>query len=145
MPGRKPQTNGDPTAPEPALPADLRKALAAAPASRACWADLTPVGRRDFIIWIEGAKQPETRKKRIARTCDMVVSGKRRPCCFTIVPFDLHLAFKASPKAKSRWSALSATEKRDLVDWITSAKPKEVRQRRIHEGCARLAAGKNPV
>src|SRR5438093_13696614 len=33
--------------PEPRVPADLRKALAAAPKARALWPDITPIARRD--------------------------------------------------------------------------------------------------
>ena len=33
--------------PEPRVPADLRKALAAAPKARALWSDITPIARRD--------------------------------------------------------------------------------------------------
>ena len=44
--------------PEPTVPADLRKALAAAHAkARAVWSDITPVARRDWIQWIESAKR----------------------------------------------------------------------------------------
>src|SRR5438477_193652 len=52
---------------EPRVPADLRKALAAAPMARVQWSDLTPIARRDFISWIDSAKQPETRRRRIER------------------------------------------------------------------------------
>jgi hypothetical protein len=68
--------------PEPALPADLRKALAAAPEARALWSDITPIARRDWIQWITSAKRSETRARRIENTCDMLASGKRRVCCF---------------------------------------------------------------
>lgn len=69
--------------PEPRVPADLREALAAAPAeARAVWADITPVARRDWIQWIESAKREKTRLKRIENGCDMLAKGKRRPCCF---------------------------------------------------------------
>ena len=69
--------------PEPRVPADLRKALAAAGAkARAVWSDITPVARRDWIQWIESAKLEETRVKRIESACDMLGKGKRRPCCF---------------------------------------------------------------
>lgn len=71
------------TEPEPKVPADLRKALAAAPAkARDAWSDITPVARRDFIHWIASAKQAETRARRIANACDSLAKGKRRPCCF---------------------------------------------------------------
>jgi hypothetical protein len=69
--------------PEPKVPADLQKALAAAnPKARATWSDITPVARRDWIQWIESAKRQETRVKRIENSCDMLAKGKRRPCCF---------------------------------------------------------------
>jgi uncharacterized protein YdeI (YjbR/CyaY-like superfamily) len=125
-----------------AIPTDLRKALAVAPAAKAKWDELTPIARRDFISWIEGSKQAATRQKRIDRTCEMLVEGKRRPCCFSIVPLDLHLALKAAPRAKARWSGLASDARRDLIDWIESAKQHDARQRRIAEACTKLAAGK---
>jgi hypothetical protein len=67
---------------EPRIPADLRKALAAAPKAKASWSDITPVARRDWILWITSAKRPETRARRVANACDMLASGKRRVCCF---------------------------------------------------------------
>ena len=69
--------------PEPMVPADLRKALAAAaPKAREVWSDITPAARRDFIHWITSGKKAETRVKRVATACDMLAKGKRRPCCF---------------------------------------------------------------
>ena len=68
--------------PEPTVPADLRKALAAAPKARKLWSDLTPIARRDWIHWITSAKQAETRARRIKNACSMLAAGKRRVCCF---------------------------------------------------------------
>lgn len=68
--------------PEPSVPADLRKALAAAPKARALWTDLTPIARRDWIHWITSAKRPETRARRVENACAMLAAGKRRVCCF---------------------------------------------------------------
>lgn len=69
--------------PEPEVPNDLRKALAAAAAkARTVWANITPVARRDWIHWITSAKQPETRTRRVRNACSMLAAGKRRPCCF---------------------------------------------------------------
>jgi len=68
--------------PEIRLPMDLRKALAAAPAAQASWADITPIARRDWIFSISTAKQLETRRRRIEKACDMLATGKRRLCCF---------------------------------------------------------------
>jgi len=68
--------------PEPRVPADLRRALAAAPEARAVWRDITSNARADWIHWITSAKQAETRARRIRNTCDMLAGGKRRVCCF---------------------------------------------------------------
>jgi hypothetical protein len=68
--------------PEVRMPTDLRKALAAAPLAQAAWVDITPMARRDWIFSISSAKQPETRRRRIEKACDMLASRKRRLCCF---------------------------------------------------------------
>jgi len=68
--------------PEPRVPADLRKALAAAPKARALWSEITPVARRDWIHWITSAKRLETRARRIDNACKMLAAGKQRVCCF---------------------------------------------------------------
>jgi len=69
--------------PEPEVPPDVRKALAAATTkAREVWSDITPMARRDFIQWITSGKRAETRVKRIETACDMLAKGKRRPCCF---------------------------------------------------------------
>jgi hypothetical protein len=69
--------------PEPTLPPDLRAALATAePKARAVWEDITPIARRDWVQWINSAKQVETRARRIKNACSMLASGKRRVCCF---------------------------------------------------------------
>ena len=68
--------------PEIRVPTDLHEALAAAPRARALWSKITPMARRDWILWLSSAKQPETRRGRIEKACDMLASGKRRVCCF---------------------------------------------------------------
>ncbi len=68
--------------PETRVPLELRKALAAAPLAQAMWADITPIARRDWILWISTAKQAETRRRRIEKACAMLASAKRQVCCF---------------------------------------------------------------
>lgn len=68
--------------PEPEVPDDLGEALATFPEARAVWDDTTTIARLDWIHWIESAKQPQTRKRRVDNACDMLASGKRRVCCF---------------------------------------------------------------
>ena len=129
---------------EPAakVPMDFRKALAAAPKAKDQWRDLTPIARRDFISWIDSAKQQETRRRRIEKACSMLVAGKRRPCCYSIVSFDLYTALAARPTAKAQWSDLTPIERRDFISWMDSAKQPETHRRRIEKACVMLAAGK---
>ena len=127
---------------EPKVPTDLRQALAAAPMAKAKWSDLTPIARRDFISWIDSAKQLETRKRRIDKACSMLVAGKRRPCCYSIVSFNLYTALAATPRAKAQWSVLTPIERRDFISWMDSAKQPEAYKRRIEKACLMLAAGK---
>jgi uncharacterized protein YdeI (YjbR/CyaY-like superfamily) len=127
---------------EPTVPTDLRKALAATPMAKAQWRDLTPIARRDFISWIDSAKQQETRRRRIEKAYSMLMAGKRRPCCYSIVSFDLYTALAATPMAKAQWSDLTPIERRDFISWIDSAKQPEAHRRPIEKACVMLAAGK---
>ena len=127
---------------EPRVPTDLRKALAAAPLVEALWRDLTPIGRRDFVSWIESAKQLETCRRRIEIACDKLLSGLRRPCCYLIVPMNLYKALAAIPKAKAQWRDLTPAARRDFVSWIDSAKQPNLRMQRIEKACVLLAGGK---
>jgi hypothetical protein len=61
---------------------DLQTAVRSNPKSYALWQSLTPLGRNEFICWVEDAKQPKTRQRRIERTCEELLEGKRRPCCW---------------------------------------------------------------
>ncbi|WP_184085202.1 YdeI/OmpD-associated family protein [Sphingomonas xinjiangensis] len=63
-------------------PDDLQDAVRADPSVFARWKALTPLGRNEFICWIDDSKQPATRQRRIERTCDEVLEGKKRPCCW---------------------------------------------------------------
>jgi len=67
-------------------PADLRKALAADPAARAAWDDITPLARNEWICWTTSVKKPETRKNHVERTCSELREGMRRPCCWPGCP-----------------------------------------------------------
>lgn len=82
---------------EARVPADLRKALTAAPKARALWSDITPVARRDWIQWIVTAKRAETRARRVENACAMLAAGKRRVCCFDRSGF--YSKSLSSPKA----------------------------------------------
>lgn len=63
------------------LPIDLAKTLIECELVEV-WENLTPIGRNEFICWIEDAKQEKTRIKRISRTVEEINEGKKRPCCW---------------------------------------------------------------
>jgi uncharacterized protein YdeI (YjbR/CyaY-like superfamily) len=68
------------------LPDDLHQALVADGQVHALWQSITPLAKNEFICWVESAKKPETRVKRIRRTCEELLEGKRRPCCWPGCP-----------------------------------------------------------
>lgn len=119
------------------VPTDLQKALSSKPAVFETWKDITPIARRDFVTWIESAKQPETRARRIEVTLSKLASGKRRPCCYAVVPIHLYKALSANPKAKATWSILTPDEKRDFASWVESSANTSLREVRIQEVCSK--------
>ena len=68
--------------PEPTVPTDVKKALAAVPQARKLWMEITPMARWDWIRWIRAVKTPQTRQKHIDVALDKLNRGIRRPCCF---------------------------------------------------------------
>ena len=68
--------------PEPAVPDDLARALAADADASSTWEVATVLARVDWIHWVESAKQAKTRAKRIADACEMLGQGKKRVGCF---------------------------------------------------------------
>jgi hypothetical protein len=77
-------------------PEDLQAAVRSDPKVLSLWEGLTPLGRNEFICWVDDAKQAATRQRRIGRTCDELLEGKKRPCCWVGC---IHRA----DKAPSRW------------------------------------------
>lgn len=61
---------------------DLEAAIRAEPQLLLLWQALTPLGRNEFICWVEDAKQKATRQRRIKRACEELLEGKKRPCCW---------------------------------------------------------------
>jgi len=74
------------------VPEDLRKALTDDRAVPALWAAITPLARNEWICWVEEAKKPETRRRRIERVCSELQEGMRRPCCWAGCPHRKEIA-----------------------------------------------------
>jgi Bacteriocin-protection, YdeI or OmpD-Associated len=87
------------------LPNDLRAALIADAAVFELWQKITPLGRNEFICWVEDAKQAATREKRIRRTGEELLEGKKRPCCW-------QGCIHRTDKAPSKWQQAVLIDKK---------------------------------
>lgn len=74
---RKPSTPRKPR-PEAAVPSDLADALRKNAKARAAFEAFPPSHRREYIEWIEEAKQDRTRARRLATTLEWLTQGKDR-------------------------------------------------------------------
>ena len=124
------------------IPSDLRKVLVNNTKAKAIWKNLTPLARRDFINWIKEPKQEATRKRRVGSVPSRLLSGKRRPCCYAIIPMSLYKALGEMPKAKAAWKDLTSEERRNFSEWVSNAKDSDARMQRVAKSCSLLALGK---
>lgn len=71
--------------PEPKVPSDFAKALAAAPAKvKAKWHDITPMARWEWVRWVNSTGNLDTRAGRIEKSISKLNGKHRRPCCFNL-------------------------------------------------------------
>ena len=84
---------------------DLQQAVESDPGLLALWHQLTPLGRNEFICWVDDAKQVATRQRRIVRTCEELREGKKRPCCWAG-------CIHRTDKAPSRWQQAVLMDKK---------------------------------
>jgi len=64
--------------PPPQMHPEFAEALAKAPKARAALDGFPPSAQRDYLEWIDEAKQDSTREKRIAIAVEWLSEGKRR-------------------------------------------------------------------
>lgn len=84
---------------------DVEAAIRADAAGFSLWQQLTPLGRNEFLCWIEDAKQAATRARRITRTLEELHEGKKRPCCW-------HGCIHRTDKAPSKWQQAALIDKK---------------------------------
>lgn len=68
--------------PEPLVPADMQRALAASPKAHALWERITPMARWEWVRWVRSTNKQETRDHRVEVACSKLRAGERRPCCW---------------------------------------------------------------
>lgn len=59
------------------LPEDVAALVAANPDAAATWERLAPSQRREYVTWIEEAKRPETRQRRVEQTIAKLAQGEK--------------------------------------------------------------------
>lgn len=84
---------------------DFEAAVRADPKIFALWDGLTPLGRNEFLCWVEDARRATTRRRRIERTVEELLEGKRRPCCWAG-------CIHRTDKAPSRWQQAVLIDKK---------------------------------
>jgi hypothetical protein len=87
---------------------DLQAALRSEPKVLALWEALTPLGRNEFICWVDDAKHVATRQRRIARTREELLEGKKRPCCWAG-------CIHRTDKAPSRWQQAVLLDRKSKI------------------------------
>jgi uncharacterized protein YdeI (YjbR/CyaY-like superfamily) len=61
------------------VPPDLERALADAPDARGVFDGLSYTHRKEYVRWIEDAKRPETRSRRLERAVAMLRAKRKTP------------------------------------------------------------------
>ncbi len=87
---------------------DLEAAIRSDAGVHALWDALTALGRNEFICWVDDAKQSATRRRRIIRTGEELLEGKKRPCCWVG-------CIHRTDKAPSRWQQAVLIDKQPKV------------------------------
>ncbi len=94
---------------------DLQVAIRSDPKVFERWAALTALGRNEFICWVDDAKQAKTRLRRIERTSEELLEGKKRPCCWVG-------CIHRTDKAPSRWQQAVLIDRKPVVrspgEWL---------------------------
>ena len=68
------------------IPKDVQKIIISDASVLNIWNTITPLARNEWICWIEQAKKPETRLRRIKIMRENLAQGKKRPCCWAGCP-----------------------------------------------------------
>jgi len=61
------------------VPADLQRLLNTNRKAKSIYEELSFTNRKEYALWINSAKKPETRKKRLGQFVDKLLHGKKNP------------------------------------------------------------------
>jgi len=68
------------------VPKDLKETLLKNKDVLSIWNTLTPLARNEWICYVTIVKTAKTRSEHLARLCEDIKNGKRRPCCWPGCP-----------------------------------------------------------
>lgn len=77
-----------------------------------------------------------------APTGNLPASNPRAPKPPVVIPDDLAAAFKKNAKARATYAGFSASQQREYVEWIESAKREQTRSGRVAQAVEWMAEGK---
>lgn len=102
-----------------------------------------PPDRTIVALVIAGAQLNEdARAARSASGRTKPGARRKKTVRRVIVPADLRAALAKDPKAQAVFDAFSYSHKKEYVEWITTAKRKETREKRLKLAIAWMAEGK---
>lgn len=73
------QAYADPKTKTVIVPEDLQKSLNGSKKAKAAYEALSYSCRKEYVLWIVGAKRDETRADRVKKTIEKLVAGKKNP------------------------------------------------------------------
>jgi uncharacterized protein YdeI (YjbR/CyaY-like superfamily) len=68
------------------LPLDMKDFLCQKKELALFWNEITPLARNEWICFVISAKKAETREGRKDKMKNFLLSGRKRPCCFSGCP-----------------------------------------------------------
>lgn len=68
------------------IPEDMRAVLTDSAELFDLWNNLTPLARNEWICYVTIVKKETTRIDHLARLCEDLQKGKKRPCCWPGCP-----------------------------------------------------------
>lgn len=61
------------------LPPELERALAGDAEAKEAFDGLSYTHRREYAEWVAGAREPETRERRLGKAVEMLLAGTKHP------------------------------------------------------------------
>ncbi len=68
------------------LTKNIKEVLISNPDVLSTWKTLTPLAQNEWTCWVNIVKKKETKEEHLARLCEDLRNGKRRPCCWPGCP-----------------------------------------------------------